>query len=309
MAEADVEFEVQRVLTQLGPDLPHQVVPLAVTRLGGLTNRNFRIDSPEGSLVLRLPGEGTGDYIDRRAEAYNARVASAAGVNAEILYFNPDNGIMVTRWLEAQTMSCEAFQSLGAVERAGRALARLHAAPAFQGRFELFEQIDRYRTVLAGRSAVLPEGYTGALEQFVRVREALERHPVPLAPCHCDPLVENFLDSGESMSIIDFEYAGNNDPMWDLGDLAVEGEFSAIQEQVLLQAYFDSEPSHFDRGRMVLYKASCDLLWTLWGVVQHADGNPADDFWSYANRRLQRCLRLIQHPDFETHREAVDRGP
>ncbi len=72
------------------------------------------------------------------------------------------------------------------------------------------------------------------------------------------------------MWIVDWEYSGNNDPMWDLGDLSVEGSFDADMDRRLLHAYFSGTPTAFDTGRMVIYKAMCDLLWTLWGLIQHA---------------------------------------
>jgi thiamine kinase-like enzyme len=122
-------------------------------------------------------------------------------------------------------------------------------------------------------------------------------------------MVENCIDTGERMYIIDFEYAGNNDPMWDLGDLSVEGAFDDEQDHVFLTSYFRHEPADFDVGRMVMYKAMCDLLWTLWGVVQHANDNPADDFWAYAVERLERCKKLMATDVFPKHLAAVDRGP
>ena len=97
--------------------------------------------------------------------------------------------------------------------------------------------------------------------------------------------------------------------MWDLGDLAVEGSFSLEQERVFMSAYFGQEPRPFDVGRMVMYKAMCDLLWTLWGVVQHANKNPADDFWAYAVGRLNRCRDLMATKEFSQHLGEVDHGP
>ena len=129
----------------------------------------------------------------------------------------------------------------------------------------------------------------------------LERTPVTLVPSHCDPLCENFLDTGERMFVIDYEYAGNNDPMWDLGDLSVEGGFDDAQDAALLRAYFDSEPPREQVARMVAYKALCDLLWTLWGVIQHVNNNPAEDFWAYATRRFERCQRLMASDAFAGH--------
>ena len=110
------------------------------------------------------------------------------------------------------------------------------------------------------------------------------------------------------MWIVDWEYSGMNDPMWDLGDLSVEAAFGEKQDEAMLCAYFGGQPSDFDRGRMVIYKAMCDLLWTLWGLIQLANDNPADDFAAYAANRFRRCRALMASPDFAGHLKAVRRG-
>ena len=133
-------------------------------------------------------------------------------------------------------------------------------------------------------------------------------HPLPLTPCHCDPLCENFLDTGERMWIVDWEYSGMNDPMWDLGDLAVEAALTPDGEEAMLMAYFGGEASAFDRGRVVIYKAMCDLLWTLWGLIQLANQNPAEDFAAYARDRFARCRTLMESDGFGAHLEAAKRG-
>jgi thiamine kinase-like enzyme len=96
--------------------------------------------------------------------------------------------------------------------------------------------------------------------------------------------------------------------MWDLGDLAVEAKFGEAQEDEMLTAYFGGEARAFDRGRMVIYKAMCDLLWTLWGLIQLANGNPADDFRAYADGRFARCKALMGQAEFARHLAAVARG-
>ena len=159
----------------------------------------------------------------------------------------------------------------------------------FARRFELFAMIDEYSALLKAKGARLPDGYAQVLAQAAAVRSVLQRASIEFAPCHCDPLAENFVDTGSKMHILDWEYSGNNDPMWDLGDVAIEARFDPAQERVLLEAYFGgAAPAHL-HGRMVLYKAMCDLLWTLWGVIQVANGNTADDFWAYACNRLTGC--------------------
>jgi thiamine kinase-like enzyme len=140
------------------------------------------------------------------------------------------------------------------------------------------------------------------------VREAVAADPVDLVACHCDPLCENFLDTGERIFIVDWEYSGMNDPMWDLGDLSVEGEFDADQDQALLEAYFGGEPPAADRARMVIYKAMCDLLWTLWGLIQLANNNPAEDFRAYADGRFARCRALMASPEFSNSLATLKSG-
>ena len=283
---------------------------ITAERLGGLTNRNYRIGSAAGDFVLRLAGEGTGEYIDRKVEEHNARVAAEAGVNAEVLFFDASDGTMLCRYVaDSLTMNAGHFKDLGRVRRAGEAFRRLHdCGRPFEHRFELFAMIDDYLGHAARLEAPLPEGYADVQKEAEAVRAALGEHDLPLRPCHCDPLAENFLDTGERVYIIDYEYSGNNDPMWDLGDLSVEAEFGPGQDEALMEAYFGHEPPAFETGRMVMYKAMCDLLWTLWGVVQFANKNPAEDFWAYAVGRLGRCRKLMASPDFSGHLEAVRRG-
>jgi thiamine kinase-like enzyme len=276
-------------------------------RLGGLTNLVFRA----GGYCLRLPGKGTEEYIDRANEAVVARAAARAGVAPEVIHADAETGLMVTRFIDgAATMTPEAFRvRKGSPARAGQVFARLHASGAqFPFRFELFAMIDDYLGILATKEVALPPGYHDVVAEAGAVRAALNAHALPLAPCHCDPLCENFLDTGARMWIVDWEYSGMNDPMWDLGDLSVEAGFDEAQEAELLGAYFGAEPRPYDQGRMVIYKAMCDLLWTLWGLIQLANQNPADDFRAYADGRFARCKALMASADFARHLKAVAAG-
>ena len=281
--------------------------PSSITRLAGLTNLNHLVAVDGERYVVRIPGPGTAEYIDRRAEAFAARSAAAAGVNADVLFFDESDGLMVTRFVDdALTMTPELFTDTARVERAADVLRALHRdADLFAVDFRLFPMIDEYKALLAAKRARLPEGYEVVQRDAEAARLALEANPVVLVPSHCDPLCENFLDTGRRMYLIDYEYSGNNDPMWDLGDLAVEGEFTAEQEAVLLRSYFGGEPPRDQVGRMVVYKAMCDLLWTLWGVIQHVNDNPVDDFWAYAVNRFERCRTLMTSPEFAEHVDAI----
>lgn len=297
---------------QLARDTIATIPLLATTgatpqRLGGLTNLVFRV----GDYCLRIPGQGTEEYINRADEKIAANEAAHADVSPQVLYVDTTSGIMVTRFInDGMTLTPELFKNRnGAVKRAGAALAKLHRSNAkFPARFELFTMIDDYLAVLSGKDVALPKGYHDVLAEAEQVRAALARHPVKTVASHCDPLCENFIDTGTRVWIIDWEYAGMNDPMWDLGDLSVEGAFTEQQDETLLTAYFGGEAPAAKRGRMVMYKAMSDLLWTLWGLIQLANNNPAEDFSSYADGRFERCRTLMQTPDFTHHLKAVHEG-
>lgn len=281
-----------------------------IERLAGLTNRNYKITLGNERFVLRIPGEGTGEYINRRQEAVAARIAAEAGVNAELLFFDETDGLMLTRFVDgAITMNADRFRDLGSVSRAAKAFRRMHdCGKSFAAPFDLFQKMDEYLDYLRKKSARIPDGYGEVQREAEAVRSALASRPAPLRPCHCDPLAENFLDTGARVFIIDWEYAGNNDPMWDLGDVSVEAGFGPDQDDALLAAYFDGKPPPDQVGRMVMHKAMCDLLWTLWGVIQVVNENPVDDFWAYAVNRFERCKALMGGPDFGRHLESVRRG-
>ena len=279
-----------------------------IKRLGGMTNIVHLVETDNINLIVRIPGKGTEDYINRTFEYNNAMAAWRAGISAEIIWSDVEKGIMVSKAINGiETMTPKLFNSRdGSPGRAGLALAKLHnSGETFDFRFDLFNMIDEYLKILSSKNAELPDGYHEIVDAAKPVKEALIANPNPLAPCHCDPLCENFLDDGNNMWIVDWEYSGMNDPMWDLGDLSVEAGMDENQENEMLIAYFGKEPTAAQKGRVIIYKAMCDLLWTLWGLIQHADKNPAEDFWAYSIERFERCKKLMQNTDFKKNIQAI----
>lgn len=282
-----------------------------ITRLGGLTNLVHRVECAGTSVVVRLPGDGTEAYIDRAVELHNAQAAARTGVSPKVIHGNADSGLMICETVpDIETMTPDLFRARnGSPARAGQALAKLHTSgEVFQFRFELFAMIEEYLKVLSTKDVQLPDGYHDLVAAAAPIKEVLDQADTPLAPCHCDPLCENFLDDGEKMWIVDWEYSGMNDPLWDLGDLSVEAGMDDMQDAEMMAAYFGRAPLAAEMGRMVIYKAMCDLLWTLWGLIQVADENPADDFWAYSVGRFERCKTLMQGSEFEGHLAAVRKG-
>jgi len=131
------------------------------TRQGGLTNRVFLVEARGERVIVRIPGEGTEDYIDRKVELVNARAAARAGISADVLWADAASGIMITRAIDGiETMTPDLFQSRhGSPARAGRALAKLHnSGEVFDFRFELFAMIDDYLNVLSTKEVDMKDG-------------------------------------------------------------------------------------------------------------------------------------------------------
>ncbi len=206
---------------------------------------------------------------------------------------------MVTRFHRRRRRPCRRRRSSRGRDRRrapAQAFRKLHDIGAvFPFRFELFSMIDDYLKVLATKEVDFAAGLSR--RAAARPKACAARSPrirCRSAACHCDPLCENFLDTGERMWIVDWEYSGMNDPMWDLGDLSVEGRLRRrVRSEEMMRRLFrrraEAQPSV---GRIVIYKAMCDLLWTLWGLIQLANKNPVDDFWAYADEPL----RTLQAP-------------
>jgi thiamine kinase-like enzyme len=197
----------------------------------------------------------------------------------------------------------------GAPGRAARALKRVHSlGRVFSSRFDVFAAIDRYLDLSRGQRTQVPEGYHEASRKARAVRRALGASPAPLVPCHNDPWPGNLLDADGRVYLIDWEYSGMNDPAWDLADLSVEAGFDAEQDRAMVEAYHGGPAPPALYSRLEVYKAMSDLHWSAWGFVQHAKGNPAEDFWGYGLERLGRSEARMGNADFGWHLGVVRAG-
>jgi thiamine kinase-like enzyme len=275
--------------------------------LDSLTNATYKVTAGSLSYTLRLPGKDTYEYVDRAAEEHNARIMAAAGVNAKVLYFDATDGTMLSEFVEGVSMTEMSFgDEPDAPAHVALALKRVHRlGPVFKSRFDVFAMIDVYLGILRKLGEPLPEDYHEVAQGARAVRQALDVSAMPLSPCHNDPWPANFLDVGGRLYIIDWEFSGMNDPMWDLGDLSVEAEFGPKQDRVMMEAYYGGAAPLALYSRLSLYKAMSDLLWALWGLIQHANDNPRNDFLTYALGRLRHCKMLMRSTDFGHHLNAV----
>jgi len=234
---------------------------IGITRLGGVSNVNLRLDTPRGVFVLRLPSPDPAGFVDRRIEIEATRQAATLGLGAELLHADARTGVLLTRWIDGPPLSAERFRTdPGATERAARALAALHHGPARFGRaLDVFAVIDGHRGTLRqqGRLPAWSPAVGAALE---RLRAEIAAAPIGAVPSHGDAVPENLLDTGARVYLIDWEYAGMADPAWDLAILSLEAGFDAGEQARLLAAHGGGVPPERLRHFMFL-AASLGALW------------------------------------------------
>jgi thiamine kinase-like enzyme len=267
---------------------------------GGLTNKNYKVTTPEGAYVVRhsTPSPANGLGVDRLAEYENSVRAARAGVGAPVVDFIPEVGILVVGFLEGDTVSDEHLQRPGMLPRVAEACRRLHAGEPFVNRFDMFELQPEYLGRVVRGGFRLPAGYLDHAETVKRVRAALAVEPEALVPCNNDLLAANFIDDGRTVSIIDYEYSGNNDPYFELGNLWSECHLHDHQLEELIVAYDGrSSRSHLARAR--LWALMSQYGWTLWASIQDATSTIDFDFWSWGMEKYERAEATFADPVLE----------
>jgi thiamine kinase-like enzyme len=294
----DIQAIAQLVPGWAGREI--RIEPIAA----GLTNANFRVEVDGKPHFVRLPGSSTDMLaIDRANELFNTRAAAEAGVGAKVLFHDPRSGALVLEWIDGGTMSNGAFAEPGAPARIAEALQRLHSGPRFRDDFDMFRLSEYYLRIVGEQEMRIPQGYREHAAQVPRIEAALAAHPLPTVPCHNDLLAENYLDDGTRLWIVDYEYSGNNDPTFELGNTAQELLFDVVRQEELCAAYFG--PERFSRegpallARMRLQMIMSDVGWCLWAAIQASISSIDYDFWGWAEERWARASAAMDGADFE----------
>jgi thiamine kinase-like enzyme len=265
---------------------------------GGLTNSNYLVTADGIRHVVRIPGPSTELLaVDRANERHNAEAAATTGISPPILEYLDDWSVMILAYIEGRTMSAESLRSPGQARRIASSLRTLHTAPRFAKDFDMFRLTEFYLGVCDERSVPIPTGFRERMPQVGEVERAFAANPVPSVPCHNDLLAENYIDDGSKLWIVDFEYSGNDDPCFELGDTAQECGFDRELRAVLCEAYF-GELRDDRLARMELQALMADVGWTLWAAIQATISDIDFDFWGWAVERWDRAVAIIEGGDF-----------
>jgi len=273
--------------------------PVVESLIGGLTNQAYHVTVDGGEFVVRVPGDGTEWLaIDRANELHNTRAAAVTGISPKVVHHIPDLNVLILEFIRAETMTLASMHRPGMPTQISRALGHLHAGPRFLHDFNMFEVIRRYLRITQELRIRIPDDYLGYMPMVGRIEAAFARRPIATVPCHNDLLAANILDDGRRLWLIDFEYSGNNDPTFDLGNTCQEQEYDEPRVVEACAAYFgDAYPDKL--ARMKLNILLSNVGWTLWAAIQATVSTIDFDFWSWVDQRWDRARAALNSPDFE----------
>ena len=266
---------------------------------GGLTNRNYRVRTDDGALDLVVRwalGDAELLGIDRDAEAANTALAGEAGVGAEVVEYRPELSLLVITFLPGRSLGDADFADPSVLARAADATRRLHHGPRFTNDFDMFARQAAYLRTVRQQGYWLPPGYDEHADAWADVRRALTSTDPATVPCNNDLLAANFIDDGDRCWLIDYEYSGNNDPCFELGNTATECGFSPEQVATYAEAYFGAlTPARLARVRL---QALCSAYgWSLWGFIQAAASPIDHDFRGWGLERYEKAAATFRGPD------------
>lgn len=272
---------------------------------GGLTNRNVKITTPDGVYVARCTDPSTNMLgIDRDQECYNTRAAERAGVGAPVVDYRPDLGILLLGYLNGTTLCNDDFQRPELLGKAAAAVRALHSGPRFQGRFDMFERQPSYLKTVLDNGFRIPHDYLDHADTFAEIARVLTATDQTTVPCNNDLLAGNFIEDGDRIWLIDYEYSGNNDPCFELGNTWAECELSVDQLDDFVTAYYGKRLRH-KIARAHLQGIVGKYGWTLWGCIQNGSSAIDFDFWNWAIERYEGAVAEFKGPNIARLLEDV----
>ena len=283
--------------------------PVEVEELtGGLTNRNFKVTAGDEAYVVRISGPGSGALaIDRDHEYRNSVVAAECGVGAPVVEYLPEHSSLVIGFIEGHTFTDAEFARPGVVERVAEACRRLHSGARFVNDFDMFEIQAGYLRLVRDRGFRLPADYLEFVGDVERIRAAMAVRAEPTVACNNDLLAGNFIDDGTRIRLIDYEYAGNNDACFELGNIWSECHLDDAQLEQLVAAYYGRHlVNRVARAR--LQGLMSQYGWTLWASIQEATSDIEFDFWTWGLEKYERAVATFRGRGLDRLIEDVQRA-
>ncbi|GAA0076913.1 winged helix-turn-helix transcriptional regulator [Clostridium sp. CTA-5] len=256
---------------------------------GGMTNKNYRVCVKGKRYILRVAGTGTEEMISRKNEMFNSSIASERGYNVETPYFNVETGVKMSRFIEnAETLTPRSVKKEENLKQVTDILRRLHEDKEFpmNNEFNVFRELEKYEEILKSGNGEFFADYEEVRKEFMALEQVLLDSERVFVPSHNDLVSENLVKDTEGrIYLIDWEYSGINDDMWDLAALSLENSFSEDDIELMFRLYFNGEADENSRKRLLIHQISQDILWAVWTLIKENEG---DDFGTYGIDRYNR---------------------
>ena len=240
---------------------PRDITNITVLKKG-MTNRSFLFTCRGKQYIMRIPGEGTDRLIDRRQEAAVYGAIRDLSLCDDVYYIDPANGYKITAFLENARV-CDP-EDPNDVRRCMAFLRKFHERRLHVGHsFDIFGQIEFYEQLWKGNPSVYAD-YRRTKEQILSLRPYMEAHAGEKVLTHIDAVPDNFLLTGDDIRLIDWEYAGEQDPHVDIAMFAIYALYDRAQIDALIDAYFPEGCPGETRLKIYCYVAACGMLWSNW---------------------------------------------
>lgn len=285
-------FDRENLMQHLKDIFPGENVSQAeFFQIGGMSNKNFRVNFEGKSYVLRVPGLGSEGMVERSNEEFNAIEGCRMGVNPEIRYFDAKTGIKLADYVEnAETLNSATIQRHDNLRKIAVIYHKIHDSRVrLKNEFNLFQEIEKYDKLIAELGACMYEGWKEFKPKVMALETFLNSLGLELCPCHDDAVPENFIKAMDgTIYLIDWEYSGMNDPMADFAALFVESGFPEETRNYFLSVYYEGAVPDNINEHILCYEILWDTLWAQWTVIKEAYGG--DKYGSYGRDRYDRAV-------------------
>jgi thiamine kinase-like enzyme len=295
VAETDITPEMLARLDAV-PELADRITVHDLS--GGLTNRNLMVATPRGVCVARLSSpESTLLAIDRANEYANSVAAAQSGAAPDVLAYAPDVSILVVRFIDGRTWDNSDVLDPANAANVAEACRKLHAGPRFVNDFNMMRLQPHYLSIVRERGLRLPDGYLDFAGHMTQIGDALDARRQEAVPCNNDLLAANFIETDTRVWLIDYEYSGNNDPFFEIGNLWSEAAGTMDDLERLVTAYVGRHSPSLT-ARAWLWGLMSKYGWMLWASIQDGTSDLDFDFWTWGLEKYDRAVAEFEGPDF-----------
>ena len=272
----------------------------------GMTNRSFLFSCKDKKYIMRIPGEGTDQLINRRQEAAVYQTIAGRRICDEIAYINPENGYKITEYLEgARVCNAENEEDL---QKCMKKLREFHGQKLkVDHSFELFGQMEYYESLWEGTPSAYKD-YEKTKEHVLQLKDYIEANAGEQVLTHIDAVPDNFLfvkeNGKEEIRLIDWEYAGMQDPHVDIAMFCIYSLYKKEQVDHLIDLYFEGNCDERTRIKIYCYIAVCGLLWSNWCEYKRKLGVEFGEYSLRQYRYAKDYYKIVQQELGEEGKET-----